>query len=79
MRTLTTVDEVVDALGGTSAAARHLGVTPAAVSNWRAARRIPGQWHKLLRRDFLDRDMIIDDSVFDDPAPSRRAGHTTAA
>jgi hypothetical protein len=72
MRTLTTVDEVVDALGGTKKCADHLGLRMSAISNWRAARRIPGHWHKRLRREFLDRDMLIDDSVFDDPAPTRR-------
>jgi hypothetical protein len=74
MKTLHTVDEVVDALGGTKKAAEHLGLRMSAISNWRRARRIPGGWHKLLRRDFLDRDMLIDDSVFDDPPPTRRTG-----
>jgi hypothetical protein len=74
MRTLTTVDEVIEVLGGTNKAARHLGVTSPAVSQWRAARRIPAQWYRRLRREFLeDRDMILDDSLFDfrDPKPSQ--------
>lgn len=35
-KNLTTVDEVVDSLGGTGAVADLVGVWPSAVSNWRA-------------------------------------------
>jgi DNA-binding transcriptional regulator YdaS (Cro superfamily) len=38
---LETVDEVIDALGGTSATAKILGFKPTRVSNWRAAGRFP--------------------------------------
>jgi hypothetical protein len=70
-RTIHTVDELIDELGGTGKAAAHLGVTAGAVSHWRTRGRVPGSWHKLLRREFLDRHIIIDDSVFDDPWPTK--------
>lgn len=38
---LDTVDEVVDAVGGTFGAAKLAGVSPSGVSNWRARGRIP--------------------------------------
>ncbi len=38
---LNTPDAVIDALGGTFKTAEKLGRTPQAVSNWRAAKRIP--------------------------------------
>lgn len=40
LRTLTTVDEVLDACGGTSASARLTSRKPQHVSNWRAEQRI---------------------------------------
>lgn len=65
-KTLRTVDEVIEQLGGVSQTARHLGVTPSAVSQWKTARRIPAVWYRRLRREFLEgRDMLIDDAVFD--------------
>jgi hypothetical protein len=74
MRTLTTVADVIDALGGPTKFGRLLGVTPTAIGNWARRGLIPPQWSVKLRRELLQRDMIIDESVFDEPAPSRRNG-----
>lgn len=41
MRERTAVDDLIDALGGTNKAARKLGKTPRAVSQWRKRKRIP--------------------------------------
>lgn len=49
---LRSVDEVVDALGGTAAVADLLGVGSSAVSNWRSRRKIPEE-NFLLVRDAL--------------------------
>lgn len=40
---LSTVDEVIEAVGGTAAAAGIAGVSPPAVSNWRGRGRIPSE------------------------------------
>ena len=42
MNTLNTTDDVIDALGGTSAVARLLGVSPPVVHNWRG--RVRGRF-----------------------------------
>jgi hypothetical protein len=42
-RTLTTVDEVVDALGGNYSVAILTGYGKTAVSNWRTRQRIPAE------------------------------------
>lgn len=40
---LSTVDEVIEAVGGTAAAAKLAGVGPPAVSNWRSRGRIASE------------------------------------
>lgn len=40
-----TVSEFIDALGGTGATAKIFEVGPSAVSNWRAAGRLPPRLH----------------------------------
>ena len=40
-----TVAEVIDALGGTLAASEIFGVTPPAVSNWKAEGKFPPSRH----------------------------------
>jgi hypothetical protein len=40
---LSTVDEIIDAVGGTAAAAGICGVGLSAVSNWRSRGRIPSE------------------------------------
>jgi hypothetical protein len=42
---LTTVDDLVEALGGTNVVARLLGVGASAVSNWRSSGEVPKGWH----------------------------------
>ena len=40
-----TVSEIIKKLGGTTAAAAVFGVTPPAVSNWKAENRFPPRVH----------------------------------
>lgn len=40
-----TVTEIVDRLGGTKKTAELFGVTPPAVSNWKADNRFPDRMH----------------------------------
>jgi len=49
---LETVDQVVEALGGTFKAAAAANVVPSAVSNWKTRRRIPS-----------DRFFVISDAL----------------
>jgi hypothetical protein len=69
---LRTVDNVIDALGGTCAAAELLGVTPAAVTNWRARKKIPGSWHLCVQRELAASGHEASDDVFSGPPVPRR-------
>ena len=55
-----TISEIIDAFGGTTAVARLFGVTPPAVSNWRAAGRIPPRLHLRVIREAERRQIKID-------------------
>lgn len=46
---LRTVEAIIDALGGTTAAADMAGVGKAAVSNWKQAQRIPPEYYVALQ------------------------------
>jgi hypothetical protein len=71
MRTLTTVTDVIDALGGPTKFGKMLGVSAAAITNWARRGRIPPQWAIKLRRDLLQLGLVVDDAVFDEPTPYR--------
>jgi len=55
-----TVDDLVEALGGTGAVARIVGVVDGAVSQWRAAGKIPPANYLLLRKALaaIDKDVL---------------------
>lgn len=44
-----TVDQVINTVGGTAAAARLVRASPASVSNWRAAGRLPSRTFLIFR------------------------------
>lgn len=69
MKTLTSVDEVIDGLGGTFAVARipALGTTPQAVSNWRKAERIPAKKYLVLTAQLRQRGFNAPASLFGIP------------
>ena len=54
------MNEVIKGLGGTCAVAKIIGVSPQAVSNWKARGKLPPQWHlkiyKLCREKGWDYD-----------------------
>jgi len=62
------MDGIIAALGGTNKAAKVFGVTPQAVSNWKADGRFP----RARRYDALlitqDRGIAVDPTVFSDAA-----------
>lgn len=39
-----TVDQIIDALGGTGKVADALGLSPSTISSWRARGSIPAEW-----------------------------------
>lgn len=42
------IDDVIEALGGTSAVARMIGRRPPLVSNWRSRGNIPAEWWSII-------------------------------
>lgn len=61
---LTTVDDVIEALGGTAAAAGLTGVTPPAVSNWRERGKIATDKFPLIREALAAKGKEASLSVF---------------
>lgn len=61
---LTTVDEVIKALGGTAAAAGLLGVSAPAVSNWRERGKIAPDKFLLVREALSALGKDVDPCVF---------------
>ncbi len=57
---LATVDDLLDALGGTGAVAELLGIGASTVSNWRAAGEIPVGWHMRLFAECVNRRIELD-------------------
>ena len=67
-----TVRELVDALGGTGATARFLGIVPSNVSNWLADDDIPRGHHLELYLELERRGLRVSKSVFGiEPVQSR--------
>ena len=60
---LNSVEQVIDAIGGNSAAAKLAGVTEPAVSNWKFRKRIPSKlfpaFSKILTRERLRADPSV--------------------
>lgn len=71
---ITTVDELIEALGGTSAAAALLGVGMSVVSNWRSRGRIPAEKFMILAAALDARgNKKVDPKLFGfEPAEARR-------
>lgn len=63
-KNLTTVDEVVEALGGTTAVADRLGIGPSAVSNWRARGSIARAKFVVISRALAAVGKQADDDLF---------------
>lgn len=74
---ITSVDALIDALGGTSATARLAGVGPSAVSNWRKT-GLPDRasLHSRIRREAAHRGIRVDEALFASPiVPPPVGGH----
>lgn len=75
MNVLRSVQEVVDAFGGTKATAEWAGHGESAVSNWIARGFIPPGWHFRMQDELSARGFVISRSVFgevDEPPIVRR-------
>lgn len=62
-RTLTTVEEVINALGGPTATGKWLGIGQNAVSMWKTRGIAPG-WHFRVYLRLRRKGMDVDPSVF---------------
>ena len=61
---LSTIDDLIDALGGDTAVSEWLGISQPAVANWKARREIPPGWHlRILARLKAER-MTADPAIF---------------
>lgn len=76
-RMLTSVNEVVDALGGPSAVGSHYGIGQSAVSNWILRGYVPPGWHLRIYLRLKRMGFKAHPSVFgldeDEDFPKRRA------
>lgn len=59
-KTLTSVSEIVDALGGTKAACAILGVGQSAIGNWRGANLLPSHTFSVISEELLKRGLSAD-------------------
>jgi hypothetical protein len=65
---ITTVDDVIDALGGTAAIAEMTSALPTAVYNWRAAGKFPTDTYLLIQDELRARGRVAPDHLW----PMRR-------
>lgn len=61
---LDTVDALIEAFGGTAAAAAVASVTPPAVSNWRAFGSIPSRYFVVFAEEAERRGIEFDRRIF---------------
>ncbi len=64
MYVISTIDELVTALGGPSELGSVLGISQEAVSNWAARGSIPGGWHVRLLSMCMRNNILVNPSVF---------------
>jgi len=62
---ITSIEGLVDALGGTGPTAEFIGREDSAVSNWKARGFIPPGWHLRLFLELSRRGFTVAPSVFD--------------
>lgn len=67
-----TIQDVVEAFGGTRSLANWTGMGESAISNWIARGEIPPGWHYRLHMEAISRGFEIDPCVFDTSLKRRR-------
>ena len=61
---LKSIDDLIEALGGTFAVSDWLEVSPSAISNWRSRNEIPGAWHLKLYLETTKRGHQLEPKIF---------------
>lgn len=62
---ISTIDDLITALGGPSAIGDWLGITQEAVSNWKARQYIPPGWHLKLLLAATRKGLDVEPALFD--------------
>ncbi len=57
---VTSIDDLIDALGGTSKVAAWACISHTTVSNWRQRRFVPPGWHLPLLAECARRGIVVD-------------------
>jgi len=68
------VEKFIDALGGTSEVSRELGMTPSAISNWKARNEVPEHMYRRLRDLAHRKGIVMNEAIFG----GRHAGGSAA-
>ncbi len=68
---LTTVDEVIETIGGATAVAGIAGVGLPAVSNWRARGKFPSNMFLVVSKVLQENGKTVDPALFGFREPSR--------
>lgn len=79
---ITSIDQLIDALGGTDAVCAKFDVGASAVSMWKARGKISPSWHFRIHDELQDLGKTVDRALFggEDPArPKRSRGAHSAA
>lgn len=74
-KSLTSVAEIVKALGGTRSAAAILGVGQSAVGNWRGANLLPPHTFPTISQELLKRGLAADLAVWNWDRRTRKAAN----
>lgn len=74
IRTLQTVDLVIDACGGTAAVAALTGRSPQAVSNWRAEQKLPPKTFLIFELQLRQIGAIAPPKLWGIDRPKRQRG-----
>jgi hypothetical protein len=69
IRILQTVDQVIDACGGTFKCAELTGRTPAAVSNWRAEKEMAPKTILIIRKHLAEQQLAAPSKLWGIPDP----------
>ena len=70
---ISTVDDLIEALGGTGTVAKRLGVRDNTVSTWRGVRGLPAWACRKLEHEAASEGLNVDPSLFDSRPRARNA------